>query len=120
MKSLYLANAAACSNRSVLSFFFSISMLLCAPARNAQDVLMGLAPDGGIEGKGTLYSIKTDNSKTKDHVKKAARRLVSTLHLLFKRCGNITADQKSTVINKAVNKVAGKKQLPPYNTGCPA
>ncbi len=72
MKPFYVAKNATGLALNTLSFFFSILMLLCAPALNAQDVLMGLASDGGIEGKGTLYSIKTDASKTFSVIKNFA------------------------------------------------
>ncbi len=60
MKPFYPTKPTTCTNPKALSLFFSLLILLCTLSVNAQDVLMGLTSDGGIEGKGTLYSIKTD------------------------------------------------------------
>lgn len=42
------------------AFFTAVFLLLFSTSLCAQDVLMGLTSNGGPEGKGTLYSYKTD------------------------------------------------------------
>jgi uncharacterized repeat protein (TIGR03803 family) len=47
-------------SRYVSLFILTAFLLLVTGFLNAQDVLMGLTANGGPEGKGTAYSIKTD------------------------------------------------------------
>jgi hypothetical protein len=42
------------------AIFTAAFLLLASTGLQAQDVLMGLTSNGGPEGKGTAYSIKTD------------------------------------------------------------
>lgn len=47
---------------SILSILFLLFSLLLSVLTNAQDVLVGLTSNGGQEGKGTAFSIKTNGS----------------------------------------------------------
>lgn len=48
------------SKRLSILLILIVSTALITTNLNAQDVLMGLTSNGGVEGKGTAYSIKTD------------------------------------------------------------
>lgn len=49
-------------NKACLITLFSSILILAAPIAQSQDVFLGLTSNGGLEGKGTAYSIKQDGS----------------------------------------------------------
>jgi hypothetical protein len=59
MQRVKLQTASSERKNAALYFILSIVAALFFPSLQAQDVLVGLTSNGGPEGKGTMFSMKT-------------------------------------------------------------